>query len=274
VAEKITCLCPTYGRFARLRTAVACFLLQDYPNRELIILNDGPVPILPGALADWRDAPVRIVNAPERFTTLGAKRQALIELAETDLVCHWDDDDWMLPWHLSSLADALTQSGQPCAHQQRVWYVVGPGRSCTVSGAPANTFEALMLFLKSALDGLRYSDTDSGQCLPLLHGFRERGQIEEWKPEQFDLSYVYRWHDGLDHISGRRDRPSRDADHGAAEGGVLLPNDFHPPQWAHAHMGRPFTRLSDQLTPFLGETIWAWCARAAGGKIIPASEEK
>ena len=38
----VTCLCPTYGRFERLREALACFLAQDYPNRRLIILNDAP----------------------------------------------------------------------------------------------------------------------------------------------------------------------------------------------------------------------------------------
>ena len=41
----VAALCPTYGRFSRLRESLACFLAQDYPNKQLIILNDADVQI-------------------------------------------------------------------------------------------------------------------------------------------------------------------------------------------------------------------------------------
>ena len=36
----VSCLCCTYGRPILLGEAVKCFLDQDYPNKELIIIND------------------------------------------------------------------------------------------------------------------------------------------------------------------------------------------------------------------------------------------
>ncbi|WP_159462607.1 glycosyltransferase [Caballeronia glebae] len=35
----ISCIMPTYGRPAYVDEAVAMFLAQDYPNKELIIVN-------------------------------------------------------------------------------------------------------------------------------------------------------------------------------------------------------------------------------------------
>ena len=47
----VSCLTATAGRFSVLREAVACFLAQDYPEKELVILNNHPTPLvcdLPG----------------------------------------------------------------------------------------------------------------------------------------------------------------------------------------------------------------------------------
>ena len=37
---KLTCVCPTYRRPRLLANAIACFVAQTYPNRELIVLDD------------------------------------------------------------------------------------------------------------------------------------------------------------------------------------------------------------------------------------------
>ncbi len=92
----VSCIMPTYGRADYVAESVAMFLAQDYPAKELIILNDCPGQTLSG------DFPgVRIVNAPERWTTLGEKRNAAIEFATGEFIAVWDDDDVYLPWRLS-----------------------------------------------------------------------------------------------------------------------------------------------------------------------------
>lgn len=87
---------PTYGRSKYVPEAIWCFLEQDYPKKELIVLNDCTQQVYEGELPD-----VRFVNVPSRFATLGEKRNAAIELAQGDVILVWDDDDLYLPWRLS-----------------------------------------------------------------------------------------------------------------------------------------------------------------------------
>lgn len=87
---------PTFGRPEYVAESIAMFLAQDYPAKELIILNDCPGQILTGDFPD-----VRIINAKDRYSHLGDKRNAIIEEARGDLIAVWDDDDVYLPWRLS-----------------------------------------------------------------------------------------------------------------------------------------------------------------------------
>ncbi len=220
----VTALCPTYGRFERLRDAVACFLLQDYPGeKHLLVLNDAPVPIALGSAPDC----VHVVNHPVRFPTLGHKRQALLEAAGTPLVAHWDDDDLYLPWHLTMCVSALTGRPWPldvavesvplslctdhcalprCAKARAAWWAVGPRERFEVRGPCHNVFEGQMVFERQ--EALRlggYPPRVSGQAKALLEAFRRAGKLYTWNPADEDISYVYRWKDGLQHVSARGD---------------------------------------------------------------------
>jgi len=236
----VVCLCPTYGRFSRLRESLACFLAQDYPNKQLIILNDAPVQL--GAV----DAPdVHLLNLTQ-FANLGEKRQTLLEEAvpfcnqregaELPVYCaHWDDDDLYLPWHLSSCVEAL-QAGvaQPpsavkCVQPHGAWYMPDG----EVHGIHHNVFEGQMVFdRRAALDLGGYPPKHSGQAKDLLRKFREAGQFKQFEPWP-GPSYVYRWDHDLGHISAIGNRPGaldsfqgRNQDFG--EGEPLTPADLTP----------------------------------------------
>ena len=97
----ISCIMPTYGRPDYVNEAIAMFLAQDYPRKELVILND-----CPGQRFACDQPGIHVFNADERYSTLGEKRNAAIELAQGDIIAVWDDDDIYLPWRLSfSLAE-------------------------------------------------------------------------------------------------------------------------------------------------------------------------
>ena len=106
---KVSCLCPTYNRAPHelhlVEEAVESFLRQDYPNKELIVLNDAP-----GQTLRFDHPQVRIVNAPFRCVSLGAKRNLLAGLATGELHCPWNDDDVSLPWRLSRSVDMLGEA--------------------------------------------------------------------------------------------------------------------------------------------------------------------
>jgi hypothetical protein len=92
----VSCTMPTCDRRPFVGRAIRYFLEQDYPNRELVIVDDGA-----DCVADLipTDARVRYFRLPER-RTIGAKRNLACEQAQGELVVHWDDDDWSAPWRL------------------------------------------------------------------------------------------------------------------------------------------------------------------------------
>jgi hypothetical protein len=106
-APLVSCLMPTRDRRAFVPHAIAQFLAQDYPRRELLVLDDGAEPVADLVPDDRRIRYARVEPVP----TLGAKRNLACSLAAGDLLAHWDDDDWMAPWRLSHQVAALEASG-------------------------------------------------------------------------------------------------------------------------------------------------------------------
>ena len=75
----VSCIMPTYNRRRYVAQAILYFLRQDYPNRELIILDDGDDRVADLAPSDDR---IRYI-ALDRRMILGAKRNLACELAGT-----------------------------------------------------------------------------------------------------------------------------------------------------------------------------------------------
>jgi glycosyltransferase involved in cell wall biosynthesis/GT2 family glycosyltransferase len=138
----ITCIMPTARRVSLAEQAVRYFQRQDYPNRELLILDDGAVPYTP---PDPPDPRIRYVRLDGK-RSLGAKRNIACELAQGELIAHWDDDDWSAPWRLSFQVSALCESktSQVCGlarlhfldpERSRAWiYDHPPGNRPWVAG--------------------------------------------------------------------------------------------------------------------------------------------
>ncbi len=112
----ISCIMPTFGRPAYVGEAVAMFLAQDYPAKELIILNDCPDQFFSSDLPG-----VSVTNVSNRYPTLGEKRNAAIELARGDLIAVWDDDDVHLPWRLSHSITEMRRWRTPFYRPAEFW---------------------------------------------------------------------------------------------------------------------------------------------------------
>jgi glycosyltransferase involved in cell wall biosynthesis len=93
---RVSCIMPTRDRRRFVPLAIDYFLRQDYPNRELIVVDDGRERIADLLPADVR---VRYVATPK--ASIGAKRNAALREASGAYVAHWDDDDWYAPGRLS-----------------------------------------------------------------------------------------------------------------------------------------------------------------------------
>jgi hypothetical protein len=99
----LSCIMPTANRRAFVSLALKLFASQDYPNKELVIIDDGddPVDDLVAGLQG-----VRYVRLSRRIS-IGAKRNLACEEARGELIAHWDDDDWYAPDRLRYQVGAL-----------------------------------------------------------------------------------------------------------------------------------------------------------------------
>jgi hypothetical protein len=83
---------------------VACFEQQDYPNRELVVLDDA------GQFDPYQEGPNwKLFSLPQRFRSIGEKINAAAALVSREVECYakWDDDDVYLPWALSACVSAM-----------------------------------------------------------------------------------------------------------------------------------------------------------------------
>ena len=194
---KLTAICITYKRPLDLEFSIECFLRQDYPNKALIILDDaGQYPNMEGD--GWQ-----LISVPQRFATIGEKRNASAALApqDTDVYCVWDDDDIYLPWHMSGIAKAA-ESGNFIIPS--VCYIDIPTRfGLKDTGGLHHGSWGFSRELFTKVRG--YPFVQSGQDLDFRAIALGEGEAVRADPIALGLkpSYVYRWGQSKrPHLSG------------------------------------------------------------------------
>lgn len=79
-----------------LQRAIACFDMQDYPNKELVIsypVNDFVTKSIIDQIEELSE--IRMVRLERDETEkLGTSRNNAVLAANGEFVCFWDDDDW------------------------------------------------------------------------------------------------------------------------------------------------------------------------------------
>lgn len=149
---KVSCICPTRGRFETLKESVSFFLLQDYPNKELIIFNNHPTPIEGHPKLSKQG--IKIINAGDYS---GKSMEVIYADAmkhispDSEYVAIWDDDDMYFPWHLSSNIEKLENSGKRAIRARfGYWYDIhhSMGDHVTII---SNTLEASMIGKKGVI---------------------------------------------------------------------------------------------------------------------------
>ncbi len=114
----VTCIMPTYNRRSYVPQAIRCFLRQDYPRLELLVLDDGS-----DSVADLvpNNDRVRYVRLNQKLT-IGAKRNLACEQARGEFIVHWDDDDWYPRWRVRTQINALLEHGHDLCGSSRIAY--------------------------------------------------------------------------------------------------------------------------------------------------------
>lgn len=176
----VSCIMPTYNRRALVPLAVQLFLRQDYPNRELIVVDDGE-----RAVGDL------VANAPGvRYfyfgtrRTIGAKRNFACEQARGDFIAHWDDDDWYAPERLRyQIAPLLAEQADLTGLENAFVLEPADGRFWTTRRELhrqmflGDVHGGTLVFRKQLfVDGLRYPEVSLAEDAWLLHTALKQGR--------------------------------------------------------------------------------------------------
>jgi len=156
------------GQRSLAEVALRCFLDQDYPNKELLIVNDGPVPLASGATGVRE---IMVDRTPRR--TLGDLRNVGLEAARGEWIIQWEDDDWHAPSRISlQMKGAAKKRANLLGRQIRFSLVTNSGGIWkSKHGIPGT-----LLHAKS--DALRYPSLHQGEDTLFLRKFKRRRVID------------------------------------------------------------------------------------------------
>jgi len=102
----VSVIIPAYNYARFLPSAVESSLTQDYPNFEILVIDDGSKDNTREVMADY-GPPVRYIH--QQNAGLSAARNTGIREAKFDYVCFLDADDLLLPTHLSDSMAAFAR---------------------------------------------------------------------------------------------------------------------------------------------------------------------
>lgn len=114
----VSCIMPTANREQYAPLAINYFLEQDYPNAELIIIDDGKnsvAHVIPDHPQIWY-----YYKSP--LGSIGLKRNYACEKANGQIILHWDDDDWRARDWISAQVHFLLSSGADMCGIQTIHY--------------------------------------------------------------------------------------------------------------------------------------------------------
>jgi glycosyltransferase involved in cell wall biosynthesis len=159
----VSCIMPTRNRPLFAGQAISYFLRQDYPQRELIILDDGDEPIADLIPCDERIRYVRL----SRRQSVGAKRNLACEASRGEWIVHWDDDDWMAANRLSLQVSRVLKDGAHVCGTTDVLYYRPDAGQAWLYRYPVEARPWLagctLVYRRSVWERHRFAEIDAGE---------------------------------------------------------------------------------------------------------------
>lgn len=180
----ISCLMPTRNRRDFVAQSLRYFQVQDYPRKELIVVDDGD------------DKVVDLIPESDEFLymsrygrySVGQKRNIAATLATGHIFCQWDDDDYYGPHRLSVQAEPIL-AGRAQVSALRMSLLLATA-NMTLWACPdaihASLFEAnvrcgTLMYTASSFTkvGVRYQHTSDGEDVHFLRSLLTLGASME-----------------------------------------------------------------------------------------------
>ena len=124
----VSCVMVTNGRPDQIACSLKSFLSQTYQSKELIIVSQG-------SSEDndkiqqmiYGHKSIEFVEAPKRLS-LGGMRNLSVELAQGEIICQWDDDDYYHPNRILTQYKCLRGKHVASLYTQYLKYFADTGR--------------------------------------------------------------------------------------------------------------------------------------------------
>jgi cellulose synthase/poly-beta-1,6-N-acetylglucosamine synthase-like glycosyltransferase len=113
---RVSVIIPLYNKAAYIGRSVESVLQQDWPDMEVIVVNDGSTDGGEENVRQINDTRLRLINQPNRGP--GAARNTGIRAAQSPTLAFLDADDEWLPGYLTSGLSALSQYPEVAAVTQ------------------------------------------------------------------------------------------------------------------------------------------------------------
>jgi glycosyltransferase involved in cell wall biosynthesis len=182
-APLISCIMPTRGHLFPARLSIDCFLKQDYPHRELVVVSNVANSEVERYVAELKDPRIQFHYTPAA-ANVGELRNAALSRSQGELVAIWDDDDLSPPSRLRYQYSSLRSADVRATFLTRVllWW---PVRS-RMSLSATRFWEGTMLAERAALPS--YQSLVKGEDTRLVLKLMEKSRIATY---DHPSSYCY-----------------------------------------------------------------------------------
>lgn len=166
----ISCIMPTRNRHEWVERAIENWQAQDYPTRELLIIDDEDADSCEGLIpADPRIIYRRVNGSP----TIGWKRNYACWLARGNVIAHWDDDDWSGP---NRLAEQYTEMRRHrvavVGYNACLFYWMEQQRAFLYKAPASYAVGTSLMYQRAYWCGHKFEDVQIGEDNAFVHGIK------------------------------------------------------------------------------------------------------
>ena len=156
----VSAIMPTRGRCEWAQEAVECFLSQTYPEKELVIVDDGEEPSFPDCL---KHEQVQYHRLNHRLT-IGSKRNLACSRANGDVLMHLDSDDWSAPERMLDQINRLRGKGVGLTGYNRLRFLeVATGEWWLFNGLRHQSLGTTMMYTREFWREHPFPDINEGE---------------------------------------------------------------------------------------------------------------
>ncbi len=170
----VSCIMPTCDRQDLVPVALKSYLSQDWPDKELVVIDDGAETV-EGLVKQLVPDAVYIYLAEKQV--IGVKRNLACEAARGEVICHFDDDDWSAPGRVRDQVLRLVESGKQMTGYHSITYWNGMKAYRYVSPVPPYALGTTMCYQKSFWHGHRFPPKDYAEDNALVYKARDERQL-------------------------------------------------------------------------------------------------